>query len=100
MRNQRQLRVGEAIRHALASIFMRGDVPWPRGFTPPATVTVTEVQVRPDLKNATAFVMPLAGHQLSETVKALNDIAGFFPHDVAQSVELRYAPKLRFQADN
>jgi ribosome-binding factor A len=100
MRSQRQLRVGEEIRHALAMTLMRGDVPWPRGFTPPATITVTEVQVSPDLKNATAFVMPLAGQQLKETVKALNDIVGFFRHDVAQNVELRYAPKLRFAEDS
>ena len=61
MRSQRQLRVGEEIRHALAGILMRGDVPWPQGFSPP-TVTVTEVKISPDLKNATAYVMPLGGN--------------------------------------
>src|ERR1700729_1117464 len=72
VRSQRQLRVGEEIRHALASILMRGDVPWPPDFTPP-NVTVTEVQVSPDLKNATAFVMPLGGVRLDETVRILNN---------------------------
>ncbi len=99
MRSQRQLRVGEEIRHALAGIFMRDEVPWPAGFVPP-TVTVTEVQVSPDLKNATAFVMPLGGEHLVETVRILNDKAGFFRHEVAQNVRLRFTPKLNFKPDN
>jgi len=99
MHNQRQLRVGEEIRHALASILMKGDVPWPKGFAAPVSVSVTEVRVSPDLKNATAFVMPLGGVQLKETVRALNDIAGFFRHEIAHTVNLRYAPKINFLAD-
>ncbi|MFY9288305.1 MAG: 30S ribosome-binding factor RbfA [Alphaproteobacteria bacterium] len=99
MRSQRQLRVGEELRHALASVFLRDEVPWPHGFSPP-TVTVTEVQVSPDLKNATVFVMPLGGIQLDETVKTLNNMAGFFRHIIAKNVDMRYAPKLGFKADN
>lgn len=100
MRSQRQLRVGEEIRHVLAGVLQRGDVPWPKDFTAPPLVTVTEVQVSPDLKNATAFVMPLGGQRLSETVRALNAIVGFFRHIVAKEVRLRYVPKLNFSADN
>jgi ribosome-binding factor A len=100
MRSQRQLRVGEEIRHALAAVFMRGDIPWPHGLIGMPDVTVTEVQVSPDLKNATVFVMPLGGQRLEETVKALNHIVGHFRHEVAQAIKLRYAPKLRFSADN
>ena len=100
MRNQRQLRVGEEIRHVLASLFMRGDIPWPQGGVSLQGVTVTEVQVSPDLKNATVFVMPLGGENLNEVVKALNHIVGHFRHEVAQAIDLRYAPKLRFAADN
>ena len=100
MRSQRQLRVGEEIRHALAAILMRGDVPWPKGFvSSTAVITVTEVQVSPDLKNAMAFVMPLGGKDLQATVHALNGIVGFFRHEVAQAVKLRYVPKLKFGAD-
>lgn len=99
MRSQRQLKVGEEIRHALSTLFMRDEVPWPAGFKAP-TVTVTEVQVSPDLKNATAFVMPLGGEHLAETVRILNDKAGFFRHEVAQNVRLRYTPKLNFKPDN
>src|SRR5580692_4957408 len=100
MRSQRQLRVGEEIRHVLAAILMRGDVPWPKGFDAPASVSVTEVQVSPDLKNATAFIMPLGGVKLEETVRIMNDQVGFYRHAVAQEVNLRYTPKLNFKADN
>jgi ribosome-binding factor A len=98
MRSQRQLRVGEEIRHALANVFLRDEVPWPAGFSP-STVTVTEVQVSPDLKNATAYVMPLGGVKLNETVSVLNNMVGFFRHYVAQNVKLRYVPKLIFSPD-
>ncbi len=100
MRSQRQLRVGEEIRHMLATMFMRGDIPWPHGMADMPDVTVTEVQVCPDLKNATVFVMPLGGVKLQETVRALNQIVGYFRHEVAQQISLRFTPKLRFNADN
>ncbi len=99
MRSQRQLRVGEEVRHALATVLMRGDVPWPQGFPAPVGVTVTEVQVSPDLKNATAFVMPLGGKNVKETIRTLNDIVGFFRHTIAKEVQLRHVPKLRFVPD-
>jgi ribosome-binding factor A len=98
MRSQRQLRIGEEIRHALAEVLMRGDVPWPAGFELPS-ITVTEVQVSPDLKNATAFVMPLGGVKLEDTVRVLNNHIGFFRHVIAQKVKLRYVPKLTFSPD-
>lgn len=99
MRSQRQLRVGEEIRHALASVLLRGDVPWPEALRS-SVVTVTEVQISPDLKNATVFVMPLGGAHLRETVRAMNDAVGFYRHEVARNVTLRHVPKLHFQADN
>lgn len=99
MRSQRQLRVGEEIRHALADVLMRGDVPWPQGLASPV-VTVTEVQVSPDLKNATVFAMPLGGQEFKETIAAMNAHVGFFRHAVSQAIKLRYTPKLNFVADN
>lgn len=98
MRSQRQLRVGEEIRHALASVLLRGDVPWPAGFHPP-TVTVTEVKVSPDLQNATAYVMPLGGQKVAETVKTMNAGAGFFRFMVGKAVPLRHTPTIKFMAD-
>jgi ribosome-binding factor A len=98
MRTQRQLRVGEEIRHALAEVLLRGDIPWPKALKSP-TVTVTEVKVSPDLKNATVYVMPLGGKNMAETVKAMNDGIGFFRYAVGKAVLLRHVPKLKFVAD-
>lgn len=99
MRSQRQLRVGEAIRHALAGVLQRGDFHWPEGMVPPAAVTVSEVRVSPDLRNATAYVMPLGGGGMEEMVRALNESVGFFRHAIAREVQLRFVPKLNFTAD-
>lgn len=98
MRSQRQLKVGEELRHALAGVFQRGDFHWPEGLNP-GYLTVTEVRVSPDLKNATAFVMPLGGQQIEAIVTALNAAVGFFRHAIAEQVELRMVPRLIFAAD-
>lgn len=96
--SQRQLRVGEALRHALAAVLTQG------GFKDPllsdAHITVTEVRVSPDLRNATAFVTPLGGAALEETVVALNRAAGFIRSRLGNEVELRFLPRLTFQADH
>src|SRR3546814_1265705 len=63
------------------------------------SLTVTEVRISPDLKNATAFVMPLAGSQLDQTMAALKRAAPFLRAQVAKDLKLRYAPRLSFQAD-
>lgn len=99
MRSQRQLRVGEELRHALAAVFQRGDIPLSPDMTQ-TPITVTEVRVSPDLKNATAFVMPLGGRLASEIVEALNARVGFFRHELARAVKLRYVPKLGFAIDD
>jgi ribosome-binding factor A len=94
---QRQLRVGEEIRHALAGVFERG------AFRDPAlqdiNVTVTEVRVSPDLKHATAFVMPLAGRNAPEAIAGLRRGASFLRMEVARAVKLRAAPTLTFALD-
>lgn len=95
--SQRQLRVGEELRHALAGVLARG------GFSDPrladCNITVTEVRVSPDLKNATAFVTPLGGKDLSAVTAALNHAAGFVRAQVAREVDLRFMPRLSFQPD-
>lgn len=98
IRSQRQLRVGEAIKHALANVLMRGDIPWQEDFKP-TMITVTEVEISPDLQNATVFVMPLGGKDTEKTIKALNSIVGFFRHTLATTVNLRYVPRLTFRED-
>ncbi len=96
--SQRQLRVGEELRHALAWILERGEIrdPGLRGLT----VTVTEVRISPDLRNATAFVMPLGGgDKTADVVDALNRAKPFVRQQIAKTVKLKYLPGLNFIAD-
>jgi ribosome-binding factor A len=96
-RSQRQLRVGEQVRHALADLFSRGDFRDPelRGLD----VTVTEVRISPDLRNATAFVTPLGGGDPAHALGVLRRAAPFLRGQVARAVDLRHAPTLSFEAD-
>src|SRR5579864_5246245 len=82
---QRQLRVGEELRHALAQLLRPGELRDPA--LREANITVTEVRVSPDLKNATAFVMPLAGANAEEIMAGLQRSAPFLRGRVARSVE-------------
>jgi len=97
-RSQRQLRVGEVIRHALAQLLERGEAHDP-GLTG-VSITVTEVRVSPDLRNATAFVMPLGGAESDAVLKSLNRAAPFFRRRVGQAVDLRRLPNLSFEIDS
>jgi ribosome-binding factor A len=95
---QRALRVGEELRHALARIFERGELKDPD--LAGVALTVTEVRMAPDLKNATAFVMPLAGVNAAQVLAALRRSAPYLRRSVAESVRLRYAPALVFELDS
>jgi len=94
---QRQLRVGEELRHALVEVLRESHArdPGLRNLN----VTVTEVRVSPDLRNATAFVMPLGGEHGDETVAALNHAAAYFRAQLAHRIKLRYAPSVSFALD-
>jgi ribosome-binding factor A len=100
-RSQRQLRVGEAIRHALSEVFTRGEVRDP--VLAGRSITVTEVQVSPDLTNATGFVMPLGERmdvdEEAELIKALTRSAPFLRGRVNKAVHLRRSPHLSFAID-
>ncbi len=95
--SQRQLRVGEEVRHALAWIFERGEIRDPG--LGGAAVTVTEVRISPDLRNATAFVIPLGGDHVTEVIEALNRAAPYVRRRVGRAVKLRHLPNLNFVAD-
>ena len=95
--SQRQLRVGEELRHALARQFERGHLRDPA--LTGTTITVTEVRVSPDLKHATAFVMPLGGANLADVLTGLERSAGYLRRELAKEVQLRHAPELHFSAD-
>jgi ribosome-binding factor A len=85
------------MRHALARIFERGELHDPALHEAP--LTVTEVRVSPDLKRATAYVMPLAGRNAAEIMAGLKRGAGHLRRLVAQEVKLRVAPQISFALD-
>jgi ribosome-binding factor A len=93
----RPLRVGEELRHALAHIFEQGRLHDPA--LAGVALTVTEVRVSPDLKNATAYVMPLAGAHAGEALEALKRASGFLRRELAQAVKLRIVPTIGFALD-
>ncbi len=96
--SQRQLRVGEELRHALARILLDGECRDP--VIENASITVTEVKMSADLRNATAFVMPLAGTNATEVVAGLERSAPFLKGLVAREVQLRNTPNLIFALDD
>ena len=93
----RLLRVGEQVRHVLAEILMRGDVH--DEVLAAHTVSVTEVRMSPDLKHATAFVRPLLGGDAEAVLKALRTNTAYFQSEIARRVNLKYAARLKFLAD-
>ncbi len=98
MPSQRQLRVGEAVRGALAQIFMLGETHNP--VLDSASLTISEVRISPDLKNATVFCMPLAGAGKDAVMEALKEEAGHIRRLMNDKIVLRYSPKLFFKIDN
>ena len=94
---QRMLRVGELVRHALASVFSRGDVE--DEVLEGAVITVPEVRMTPDLKLANAYVMPLGGQRATEIVEALNRHRKFIRGRIAPELDLKFAPEVRFFVD-
>ncbi len=94
---QRPLRVGEEVRHALAQILERGDLRDPDLVG--AIVTITEVRMSPDIRNATVFVAPLGGVDTAKIVAALMRAVPYLRRRIGEIVELRYVPNLRIEAD-
>ncbi len=96
-RTVRLLRVGEQVRHTLSDILARGDVH--DETLAKHLVTVTEVRMSSDLRHATVFVKPLLGKDEDKVLKALRTNTAFFQSEVAKRVNLKYAAKLKFVAD-
>ncbi len=96
--SQRQLRVGETVRHAVAEILAHGNVHDPdlEGLI----ITVPEVKMSPDLKLATVYVMPLGGRDTDKVITALARNKKFLRGEVAHRVNLKFAPDLRFRVDD
>ena len=95
--NQRQLRVAEVIRRALSDVLARGDVHDPELGS--VSITVAEVRVSPDLRHATAFVLPLGGVNTEGVLKALTRNRQEIRRLVTGQIDLKFSPDLTFQAD-
>jgi ribosome-binding factor A len=95
--SQRQLRVGELIRHALADMLTRGEVHDPVIET--HLITVPEVSMAPDLRLATVYVMPLGGRGAKAVVEALDRNKKYLRGEIARRVNLKFAPEIRFRID-
>jgi ribosome-binding factor A len=95
--SQRQLRVGEEVRHALVRILGRGELRDPE--LSETQITVTEVRMSPDLRNATVYVVPFGGDDAATLAATLRRAAAFLRGQLADEVALRVVPALRFEAD-
>ena len=95
--SQRQLRVGEQVRHAIAEILAQGSVH--DADLEGHIITVPEVRMSPDLKLATIYVMPLGGRDTELVIAALDRNKKFLRGEVARRVNLKFAPDLRFRVD-
>src|SRR5262245_62587186 len=95
--SQRQLRVGEIVRHALAEMLARGEVH--DDVLASHVVTVSEVRMSPDLRLATIYIMPLGGKDLKPVIEALERNRKFIRGEIAHAVNLKFAPEIRFIPD-
>ena len=95
--SQRQLRVGELVRHAMSEMLTRGDVHDP--VIEGHLITVPEVRMTPDLRLATIYIMPLAGRDTDEVLAAFERHKRFLRGEIAHRVNLKFAPDIRFRVD-
>jgi ribosome-binding factor A len=95
--SQRQLRVGEMLRHALSDILREREIRDPD--LEGVSVTVTQVKPSPDMRHATIFVQPLGGENAEVIVEALNRHRSFLRGELGHSIELKFTPELRFVED-
>ncbi len=95
--SQRQLRAGELIRHAVAEVLTREEVH--HEDLAGVSITVTEVAMSPDLRQASCYIMPLGGKNAGKVLAALHDTEPWLGGQVARRVRLKFAPRLRFEID-
>ncbi len=95
--SQRQLRVGELIRHELSDMLSRGDIH--DAVVETHMITVPEVRMSPDLRLATIYVMPLGGHDEQQVIEALEQNKRYVRGEIARRINLKFAPEIRFRID-
>jgi len=96
--SQRQLRVGELIKQSLGQIFLRDEAKIPTFDT--TSITVTEVRMSPDLKNARAYVIPLGGKDTDKIVNILTEFSYLVRKVLAKKIDMKFLPKVHFVKDN
>src|SRR5690242_7813347 len=94
---QRQLRVGEMLRHSLAEILRRGEIRDPDLVG--VSVTITQVKPSPDMRHATVFCEPLGGKNAKQVIVALNKHKGFLRGELGHTITMKFTPDLRFVED-
>lgn len=99
MPTQRQLRVGEQLRHVIAETLQKGKF-HDEALLDAEGITVTEVKPSPDLKNATVFVMSLGGANMDIILPALNEAANYFQKEINRKLRLKSTPRLTFKGDH
>ncbi len=95
--SQRQLRAGELVRHALAEVITREEIR--HEDLAAVAITVTEVALSPDLRQATCYIMPLGGKDTDKILEALHSVSPWLGGQVAKRVSLKFAPRLHFRID-
>ena len=95
--SQRQLRVGELIKQNLGQIFLRDEAKIPNLET--KNITVTEVRMSPDLKNAKAYVIPLGGKNTEKTVNVLTEFSYLIRKALSKKIDMKFLPKVYFVGD-
>tara|TARA_Y100000590_G_scaffold13458_1_gene16258 strand:+ start:10942 stop:11310 length:369 start_codon:yes stop_codon:yes gene_type:complete len=95
--SQRQLRVGELIKQSLGQIFLKGEAKVPNFET--KNITVTEVRMSPDLKNARAYVIPLGGKDAEQAVSVLTEFSGLIRKILSKKVDMKFLPRVSFVSD-
>jgi ribosome-binding factor A len=95
--SQRQLRVGELIKQSLGQIFLRDEAKIPTLDT--RNITVTEVRMSPDLKNARAYVIPLGGKEATKAVNALTEFSYLIRKALSKKIDMKFLPKVSFVSD-
>jgi len=95
--SQRQLRVGELVKQALGQIFLRDEAKVPILET--KNITVTEVRMSPDLKNARAYVIPLGGKNAEKVVNILSEFSHLIRKALSKKIDMKFLPKVSFVSD-
>lgn len=95
--SQRMLRIGEMVRHKLSELLIRGEIH--DDLLASHVISISEVRISNDLKLATAYVLPLGGKDTAAVIAALEKHKKFIRAEIAQTLDLRYAPDIRFRED-